>query len=54
MCVAGGDMAPSPLISKGDLKLLLALELEGRNREGPCKGRGLGVGPATGGNEDSP
>lgn len=48
MCVA-----PSPLISKGDLKLSLALELEGTNREGPCKGWGPGVGPVTGGNEDS-
>lgn len=46
-------MAPSPLISKGDLKSLLALELEGRNREHPCKVRGLGVGPVAGGNEDS-
>lgn len=46
-------MAPSPLISKGDLKLLLALELEGRNREGPCKGWGPRVGPVTRGNEDS-
>lgn len=32
-------MAPGPLMSKGDLKLLLGLELEG-----PCEIQGLGEG----------
>lgn len=44
---AVGAMAPCPLISKGDLKLLLALELEG-----PYKIQGLGEGLVIGKNED--
>ena len=45
--------ALGPLVSKGYLKLLLALELENRNRENPRKIQGWREGPVLGGTEDS-